>query len=84
MTTTAGEIVSWKSFDELRDESRSPGGPTSSRGSRPSRTSPLNRGFGDGLLTYFGEVVVPIRFKDDDLGDTQTSVGLGVHIGVGF
>jgi hypothetical protein len=30
------------------------------------------------------KVVVPIRFKDDDLGDTQTSVGLGVHIGVGF
>lgn len=44
----------------------------------------LNRGFGEGLFTYFGEVVVPIRFKDDDLGDTQTSVGLGVHIGVGF
>jgi hypothetical protein len=33
--------------------------------------------------TLFGELVVPIRFQDDGRG-TFTSVGVGVHIGVGF
>ena len=33
--------------------------------------------------TLFGELVVPIRFQDDGRG-VFTSVGVGVHIGVGF
>jgi hypothetical protein len=33
---------------------------------------------------YFVEFVVPIRFQDDDAGDTSTAVGFGVHVGVGF
>jgi len=34
--------------------------------------------------TLFGELVVPIRFQSRGPGDTTTSIGLGVHIGVGF
>jgi hypothetical protein len=33
--------------------------------------------------TLFGEIVVPIRFQDNGSG-MFTSIGLGVHIGVGF
>jgi hypothetical protein len=33
--------------------------------------------------TLFGEIVVPIRFQDNG-GGTFTSIGVGVHIGVGF
>jgi hypothetical protein len=29
-------------------------------------------------------VVVPIRFQEDSFGDGFTSIGLGVHVGVGF
>ena len=44
----------------------------------------INRGFPSGDYTYFLELVVPIRFQDDSAGDSHTSVGLGVHVGVGF
>jgi hypothetical protein len=44
----------------------------------------LNRGFGRGDHSYFVEVVLPVRFQEDTLGDSQTSVGVGVHVGVGF
>jgi hypothetical protein len=33
--------------------------------------------------SLFGEVVVPVRFVDG-VAKRQTSVGLGVHIGIGF
>ena len=33
---------------------------------------------------YFVEFVVPIRFQDDDIGDTNTAIGFGIHLGVGF
>jgi hypothetical protein len=40
------------------------------------------------LLNYgdlvFAEVVLPIRFKEDGFGDGFTSIGFGVHLGVGF
>jgi hypothetical protein len=32
----------------------------------------------------FAEVVVPIRFQEDAFDDSFTSIGLGVHVGVGF
>lgn len=32
-----------------------------------------------GTSTLFGEAVVPVRFHEDD-----TSIGLGVHVGIGF
>ena len=44
----------------------------------------LNKGFPMGGHTYFVEVVVPIRFQDDGLGDTHGAITLGVHVGVGF
>jgi hypothetical protein len=34
--------------------------------------------------SYFVELVVPIRFQDDDAGDTHGAIGLGVHLGLGF
>jgi len=34
--------------------------------------------------TVFAELVVPIRFQEDAGGKSFTSVGVGVHIGVGF
>ena len=40
--------------------------------------------FSSGAYTYFVEVVVPIRFQDDTFGDTNSSVGLGIHVGVGL
>jgi hypothetical protein len=44
----------------------------------------LNRGFTAGEQPYFVEFVFPIRFQDDDAGDTTNSIGCGVHLGVGF
>jgi hypothetical protein len=44
----------------------------------------LNRGFPVGPVTYFVESVVPIRFLQNAVGKSQTSIGLGVHVGVGF
>jgi hypothetical protein len=44
----------------------------------------LNRGFPVGRVTYFLEAVVPIRFQQNAAGGDQTSIGFGVHIGVGF
>lgn len=45
----------------------------------------LNRGFplGNGT-SVFGELVVPIRFQIDPAGEGFTSIGLGVHAGIGF
>jgi hypothetical protein len=34
--------------------------------------------------TLFGELVLPVRFQQDARGNSFTSVGFGVHIGVGF
>lgn len=34
--------------------------------------------------SLFGELVVPIRFQEDSEGSTFTSIGLGIHVGVGF
>jgi hypothetical protein len=34
--------------------------------------------------TLFAELVVPIRFHSNGPGDTSTSVGLGIHLGIGF
>ena len=44
----------------------------------------INRGFSAGEQPYFVEFVFPIRFQDDDVGDTASSIGFGVHLGVGF
>lgn len=44
----------------------------------------VNKGFPHGDVTYFIEFVVPIRFQDNTLGDTHTSIGLGIHAGIGF
>ena len=44
----------------------------------------VNKGFPHGDVTYFVELVVPIRFQDDFTGSTHTAVGLGVHLGIGF
>ena len=33
---------------------------------------------------YFVEGVLPIRFQQGPAGDVQTSIGLAVHVGVGF
>ena len=38
---------------------------------------------GDGG-TLFGELVVPIRFRSERRNNTFTSVGVGVHLGIGF
>ncbi len=42
----------------------------------------LNKGLGS--RGYFVELVAPIRFQDDALGNSHTAVGLGVHVGIGF
>ena len=34
--------------------------------------------------TVFGELVLPVRFQEDSRGDSFTSIGFGVHLGVGF
>jgi hypothetical protein len=44
----------------------------------------LNKGFPTGNHALFIEGVVPIRFSEDALGDSQSAIGLGIHIGVGF
>jgi hypothetical protein len=44
----------------------------------------LNKGIPMGGHNYFVEIVVPIRFQDDDVGETHTAIGLGVHFGIGF
>jgi hypothetical protein len=36
----------------------------------------------DGML--FGEFVLPVRFQENSTGSSFTSVGIGVHLGVGF
>jgi hypothetical protein len=54
------------------------------RGSAWGFTPLLNRGVRVGATTYFVEGVVPIRFKQDGAGRDQTSIGFGVHVGIGF
>ena len=44
----------------------------------------LNRGFPVGRMTYFVEGVVPVRFQESATGRAQTSIGFGMHVGVGF
>jgi len=44
----------------------------------------INKGFPMGNVTYFVEMVVPVRFQDDTAGNTHGAIGLGVHVGVGF
>ena len=44
----------------------------------------VNLGFSAGEQPYFIEFVFPIRFQDDDVGDTNSSYTFGVHLGVGF
>ena len=44
----------------------------------------VNRGFSAGEQPYFVEFVFPIRFQDDDVGETTSLIGFGVHLGVGF
>ena len=44
----------------------------------------INKGFPAGHQTIFVEGVLPIRFQEPEPGVQQTSVGFGVHIGVGF
>jgi hypothetical protein len=34
--------------------------------------------------TLFGEFVLPVRFQENSAGKSFTSVGFGVHLGVGF
>ena len=34
--------------------------------------------------TLFGELVLPIRFQSRGPGDTTTTIGLGIHLGIGF
>jgi len=54
------------------------------RGSAWGFTPLVNRGYPVGPVTYFVEGVVPIRFKQDTAGVNTTSVGFGLHFGVGF
>jgi hypothetical protein len=44
----------------------------------------LNKAFDKGDHALFVEAVLPIRFQEDSLGDSQTSIGFGIHVGVGF
>ena len=44
----------------------------------------LNLGLTAAEQPYFVEFVFPIRFQDDELGDTTNSVGFGIHLGLGF
>ena len=34
--------------------------------------------------TVFGELVVPVRFRSNRPNDTTASIGIGVHLGIGF
>lgn len=54
------------------------------RGSAWGFTPLINRGFPAGAMTYFVEAVAPVRFKQNGAGVNQTSIGFGVHLGVGF
>ncbi len=56
------------------------------KGSAWGFTPLLNRAFpyGDGANKYFFELVLPVRFADDDTGARRTSVGMGVHFGFAF
>jgi hypothetical protein len=54
------------------------------KGSAWGFTPLVNRGYPVGPVTYFVEGVAPIRFKQDAAGVNQTSIGFGVHFGVGF
>ena len=46
----------------------------------------VNYAFADvgGGSSLFAELVVPLRFQEDLFGDNITSIGLGVHVGIGF
>ena len=46
----------------------------------------VNYAFADvgGGSSLFAELVVPLRFQEDLFGDNMTSIGLGVHVGIGF
>jgi hypothetical protein len=44
----------------------------------------VNKGFPIGKQTFFIEGVVPIRFQETSDGVGYTSIGFGVHVGVGF
>jgi hypothetical protein len=44
----------------------------------------VNKGFPSGDHALFVEAVVPIRFSEDATGESQSSIGLGIHVGVGF
>jgi len=44
----------------------------------------LNLGLTAGEQPYFVEFVFPIRFQDDDFGETTNSIGFGIHLGLGF
>lgn len=45
----------------------------------------VNRSFAvTDRTAFFGELVVPIRFQIDPAGSQSTSIGLGVHAGIGF
>ena len=54
------------------------------RGSAWGFTPLINRGFPVGAMTYFVEAVAPVRFKQNGVGVNQTSIGFGLHFGVGF
>ena len=44
----------------------------------------VNKAFPTGNHALFIEGVVPIRFSEDATGESQSSIGLGIHVGVGF
>ena len=45
----------------------------------------INRSFPlSGSTSVFGELVVPIRFQTNAVGSEFTSIGVGIHVGVGF
>ena len=44
----------------------------------------LNLGMTAGGQPTFIEFVFPIRFQDDDFGETTNSFGFGIHLGLGF
>jgi hypothetical protein len=44
----------------------------------------LNKGFPQGNYAIFVEAVAPIRFQEDDLGENQTAITFGIHVGIGF
>lgn len=44
----------------------------------------VNKGFPSGDHALFIEAVVPIRFSEDATGESESLIGLGIHVGVGF